>query len=230
MAAAARTASCNSAAAVRSSKWRPTAPKPCSTPSAAGLTRKGNLFGTTAYGGSAASQCTGGETTGCGVVFEVTTSGKEKTLYAFQGNSDGMTPVAGVIEDKTGNLYGATQAGGGASACAPVGCGIVFEIAHGGGESVLYTFTGMSDGAHPSAGLLADAKGDLYGTTLAGGSGADSGTVFKLGSDRILTVLNDFSGGTNGGAPVAPLIEGTHGVLYGTTELGSDGTVFRVKK
>jgi uncharacterized repeat protein (TIGR03803 family) len=160
-------------------------------------------------------------------VFEIAADGTEKTLYAFNGGNDGWSPVAGLIEDKSGNLYGTTEAGGSTTACSGVGCGIVFKIAPDGSETILYDFTGSNDGAHPAAGLLRDKKGNLYGTTLAGGS-AGEGTVFKLSASGALSVLNTFTG--QGNAPVANLLAGPNRLLYGTTEYGIDGTVFQVKK
>jgi uncharacterized repeat protein (TIGR03803 family) len=190
------------------------------------IDRAGNLFGTTAYGGNLAA-CNQGASPGCGAVFEIAADGTEKTLYAFNGGNDGWSPVAGLIEDKSGNLYGTTEAGGSTTACSGVGCGIVFKIAPDGSETILYDFTGSNDGAHPAAGLLRDKKGNLYGTTLAGGS-AGEGTVFRLSASGALSVLNTFTG--QGNAPVANLLAGPNRLLYGTTEYGIDGTVFQVKK
>lgn len=186
----------------------------------------GNLFGTAAYGGNI-SACNQGLSPGCGTVFEVAADGTEKTLYTFGGGNDGWGPVANLIEDKSGNLYGTTQAGGSTTACNGVGCGIVFRIAPDGTETVLYDFTGGNDGAHPSAGVIADAKGNLYGTTQSGGAD-NEGTVFKLTPKGKLVVLNGFNG--QGDAPVADLMLGKKGMLYGTTEFGPSGVVFRVKK
>jgi uncharacterized repeat protein (TIGR03803 family) len=99
------------------------------------------------------------------------------TLYSFSGGADGEYPVAGLIADASGALYGTTESGG---SC----CGTVFKLTPptttGGpwAETVLYSFTGGADGAQPVASLIADASGALYGTTEGGGSGY--GTVFKL--------------------------------------------------
>jgi len=188
--------------------------------------KAGNLFGTTAYGGNI-SACNQGASPGCGTVFEITADGTEKTLYAFNGGNDGWSPVASLTEDKDGNLYGTTEAGGRTTACNGVGCGIVFKIAPDGTETVLYNFTGGDDGAHPAAGLLRDKRGNLYGTTLAGGSGSQ-GTAFKLSTKGSLSVLNTFTG--EGAQPAGNLLAGPDKLLYGTTQFGSDGTVFQVKK
>jgi uncharacterized repeat protein (TIGR03803 family) len=190
------------------------------------MDKSGNLFGTALAGGNT-NACSQNESPGCGVVFEVAADGSEKTLYTFQGGNDGWAPIASLSEDKSGNLYGTTQAGGSTTACDGVGCGTVFRVAADGSYTMLYAFQGTTDGAHPSAGLIVDAKGDLYGTTYSGGAD-DEGTVFKLTARGQLKVLNAFAG--NGDASVAPLMAGANGFLYGTTEFGTDGTVFKVKK
>lgn len=189
--------------------------------------KSGNLFGTTAAGGNTAD-CNQGLSPGCGVVFELTAGGTEKTLYAFKGGAgDGWSPVADLIEDKAGNLYGTTEAGGSTTACNGVGCGIVFAIAPDGTETVLHDFTGGSDGAHPAGGLIADRKGNLYGTTSSGGSGG-YGTVFKITASGNLKVLNSFTNGNNGYSPVADLFL-ANGEIFGTAEFGY-GTVFELAK
>ncbi len=116
----------------------------------------------------------------------------EAVLHTFNGGSDGSYPNAGLIADGKGNLYG-TTATGGTSYCGGGGCGTVFKLtppASAGGtwtETVLYAFTGGSDGANPQAGLILDASGALYGTTTEGGASCPPsystrgcGTVFKL--------------------------------------------------
>jgi uncharacterized repeat protein (TIGR03803 family) len=123
----------------------------------------GNLYGTTLNGGS----------DGFGMVFKVSASGQEKPLYSFGPQPDGESPIAGVIRDSQGNLYGTTQFGG------DFDFGSVYEITRAGQESVLYSFTGPPDGQGPIAGLFEDTKGDLYGTTELGGS-SGVGVVFEL--------------------------------------------------
>jgi hypothetical protein len=209
----------------------------------------GNLYGTTVTGGL--SQCSnaffGG---GCGVVFELmrpTSPGgnwTEKILYKFTGGTDGANPWAGLIADKSGNLYGTASEGGQSCSVSTTGCGVVFELVNSSGTytyKVIYAFTGFpSDGASPFAGLIQDASGNLYGTTAFGGRGA--GTVFKLmpptssGGAWTETVLYAFEGGTDGGGPVAGLIQDASGNLYGTTAinglsgcgLNGCGTVFKL--
>src|SRR5215469_4800221 len=131
----------------------------------------GNLYGTTAFGGSSPN-CS----FGCGTVFKLDPSGNETVLHAFTGTpGDGARPFGGLIMDAASNLYGTTQDFGGCD----LGCGIVFKLDPSGNETVLHTFTG-SDGANPSAGLIMDAAGNLYGTTPGGGASGGCGTVFKI--------------------------------------------------
>jgi uncharacterized repeat protein (TIGR03803 family) len=143
------------------------------------LDQKGNLYGTTGYGGA---NCTPGY--GCGVVFKLTPKGKETVLYSFCAQTDctdGNGPHAGVVFDQNGNLYGTTADGGITTCNDYVGCGVVFKLTPKGKETVLYSFcpqNNCTDGAYPSAGLVLDQKGDLYGTTYDGG--AYGGVVFKL--------------------------------------------------
>jgi uncharacterized repeat protein (TIGR03803 family) len=131
--------------------------------------RAGNVYGTTYSGGTADA----------GVVFKVDTSGHETVLYTFTGGADGGSPN-GVILDAAGNLYGTTF-GGGAASQTGAQEGVVFKVDPTGQETVLYSFTGLSDGGAPTAGLVHDPAGNLYGTTGSGGLGA--GVIFKVDND-----------------------------------------------
>jgi len=199
----------------------------------------GNLYGTT-YGGGAY---------GFGTVFELTPASgggwTEQVLYSFcsQTNcTDGGYPTAGLIFDSAGNLYGTTQSGGNfVGSCVTYGCGTVFELmpSRGGGwtEKLLYTFcsqTNCTDGDYPYSGLIFDAAGNLYGTTVAGGA-YSGGTAFELspgqGGGWTEQVLHSFGNGTDGQGPYAGLIFDAAGNLYGTTEEGgaySWGTAFEL--
>jgi uncharacterized repeat protein (TIGR03803 family) len=188
--------------------------------------KKGSLYGTTISGGAH----------GYGVVFKVSRSGKEKVLYSFAGTPDGAAPEAGVVLDGTGNLYGTTTYGGPSqpSKCQQ-GCGVVFKVTPAGKESVLYGFEAGTDGSSPTAGLLLDKAGNLYGTTIQGGGsvhcGGGCGTVFELTSAGQETVLYSFGASNNDGAfPQAGLIVDSAGNFYGTTNgAGSAfGTVFEL--
>ena len=173
----------------------------------------GNLYGTTTYGGE---KFCGFYGTGCGVVYKLDPAGHEKRLYAFMGLADGGTPsYAGVI-DSAGNLYGTTSQGG----QGVPGSGVVYKLDPAGQETVLYTFTGGSDGANPSFGVVRDSAGNLYGTT--GGGGDCCGVVFKIDPSGHYTVLYTFTGGADGGYPGGGVIRDSAGNLYGTTENGGD--------
>jgi uncharacterized repeat protein (TIGR03803 family) len=146
--------------------------------------KAGNLYGTASNQGF----------WGYGAVFELTPHSdgtwRETTLYAFTGGSDGGTPMANLIFDKAGNLYGTTESGGGGpcNTLIPSGCGVVLRLSPSSGgnwtETVLHTFAGCSDGDYPLAGLVSDAQNNLYGTTSAGGNGCNGGScmVFRLSS------------------------------------------------
>ena len=155
----------------------------------------------------------------------------ETVLHSFTGYpSDGARPYAGLIADSAGNLYGTTVYGGASSGVGGPGNGVAFKLAPDGTETVLYSFTGGSDGAEPYAGLILDSTGNLYGTT-AGGGASDWGVVFKLAPDGTETVLYSFTGGSDGTGPYAGLILDSAGNLYGTTAGGgaSDlGVVFKL--
>jgi uncharacterized repeat protein (TIGR03803 family) len=179
----------------------------------------GNLYGTTGSGG----------TSRYGTVFEINpTTEVETVLYSFTGGNDGGNPIAGLV-DVDGTLYGTTESGG------TSGDGTVFEINPSTGEeTVLHSFPATNgDGAHPEAGLVMGTNGNLYGTTVSGGA-YGYGTVFEINlssTTGVETVLYSFTGGADGADPVAGLVMGPHGTLYGTTEYGgtnNDGTVFEI--
>ena len=179
----------------------------------------GNLYGTTISGG----------TTGNGVVFKLDPTGNETVLYSFTGGTDGRAPVAGLVRDPAGNLYGTTTIGGDLSAFGGLGCGVVFKLDSTGKETVLYSFTGGADGCQPFAGLVRDAAGNLYGATESGGN-SNFGVVFKLDITGKETVLHTFTG-PDGLQVDAGLVRDAKGNLYGTT-VGSGasgyGVVFKL--
>lgn len=180
------------------------------------LDATGNLYGVTTGGGS--NSCPGG----CGTVFQVDATGNETVLYRFLGGMDGSYPYGGLISDSTGNLYGTTLRGGG-QACAGAGCGTVFKVDAAGDETVLYSFAGQpADGEYPQSVLVMDVAGNLYGTTVDGGSQEGGGVVFKLDTAGNESLLHVFTGSPDGWAPLSALIADATGNLYGTTELGGD--------
>lgn len=181
----------------------------------------GNFYGTTSGRGSGTS-CP----YGCGTVFKLDSTGKETVLYNFLGGTtDGAYPLAGVIRDSAGNLYGTTQGGGTSN------LGTVFKIDTSGNETVLHSFTGP-DGSLPYGGLIRDGVGNLYGTTYSGGFVGSQGTVFKLAANGTFTLLHSFTfNGVDGAFPTGSLVADSSGNLYGTTLLGGSvgaGTVFEL--
>lgn len=201
--------------------------------------RAGNLYGTTFNGGGSA---------GAGTVYELSPPAQqggawtETILYSFSYSllSNGIGPLAGLAMDSGGNLYGTTWLGG------PQGSGVAFELSpptvQGGAWSyaILYAFGG-SGLSSPEARLVLDQAGNLYGTTVSGGTGGCAGGcggVFKLappaqkGGSWTQTVLFNFTGSFDtGGGTTGGVTLDAHGALYGTTYQGSggqSGTVFRL--
>jgi uncharacterized repeat protein (TIGR03803 family) len=190
------------------------------------LDREGNLYGTT--GGSGNPQC---QAPDCGTVFELSQSGNgtwtETILYAFTGVPDGQGPLAPLIFDGSGNLYGTTGAGG------PNGYGTAFELSPpllsgSWTETILYSFCQVevgkcSDGAFPDAGLVFDSLGNLYGTTTLGAIDTFWGLAYELSPSPdgswAEAVLYRFDG-THGGESEAGLTFDGSGNLYGTMEFG----------
>jgi uncharacterized repeat protein (TIGR03803 family) len=190
--------------------------------------KDGNFYGTTSAGGTHVCKTRGEEKIGCGTVFRITPNGKLTTLYNFcseGGNdcTDGITPLAGLVEATDGSFYGTTS-GGGANAD-----GTVFRITAAGKLTTVHSFRG-ADGAIPYAGLLLASDGYFYGTTTFGGAN-DSGVIFKLATSGELTALYNFcsqANCTDGSFPHAALVQ-AGGRFYGTTSAGGDaggGTVF----
>jgi hypothetical protein len=167
---------------------------------------------------------------------------KEKVLYSFQGGTDGAYPAGGVVFDKQGNLYGATQQGG-ADNCSPMAaCGTVYQLSppgHKGGawtETILHVFKGkaFNDGEFPAGGVIADASGSIYGTTSYGGTGdcvllgikGGCGTVYEFsppgteGGAWTYAILYSFKGENDGYLPNGDLVFDSAGSLYGSTAFG----------
>jgi uncharacterized repeat protein (TIGR03803 family) len=196
---------------------------PDGTLNQAGLIRDaaGNLYGTT-YGGGVRDG---------GTVFKVEANGKESVLYSFTGPPDGFGPVASLVADANGNLYGTTYYGGNAACGYIRGCGTVFKLEPSGKETVLHAFVSANGGYYPAAGLIRDSAGNLYGTTYTGGANG-FGTVFRLDSAGHETVLHAFTGGTDGGYPLGSLIA-SGSLLFGTSGVGGAfayGAVFKLDK
>ncbi len=173
----------------------------------------GNLYGTTAEGGVA-----------YGLVYQLSAAGAETVLLSFPGAPDGYSPESGVILDARGNLFGTTVTGGATAE------GTVYEVSASGGDKVLHTFEGGSDGIYPYGGVVRDMAGNLYGTTFAGGTG-NQGIVYQLNEAGGENVLYTFSGLADGGNPYSGVTLDTAGNLYGTTYFGGGshaGVVYRL--
>jgi uncharacterized repeat protein (TIGR03803 family) len=162
----------------------------------------------------------------------------ETVLFTFTGGATGSSPLAGLVGDEDGHLYGTTSAGGGGGIfcdhyIAP-GCGTVFKLSPAGRETVLHSFTGGPDGSLTYVtfgGLVRDPRGNLYG--VAGSTYSNNGTVFKIDPFGHETVLYAFPRNNlaAGGFPYSGLILDAEGNLYGTTAYGGAsgfGGVFKV--
>jgi uncharacterized repeat protein (TIGR03803 family) len=189
----------------------------------------GDLYGTTIEGGDLSCKEL---SLGCGTVFKLDKTGRETVLYKFKGKPDGWAADSPVVMDAAGNLYGTTEHGGSFE------FGTIFKLDKSGKETVLYSFTGGSDGCYP-VGVTLDADGNLYGVAANGGSevcsfGGD-GVVFKLDTAGTFSALHTF-GGSDGSTPTSTLLLDSRGNLYGTTAYGGSstscpfgcGTVFEV--
>jgi uncharacterized repeat protein (TIGR03803 family) len=181
------------------------------------IDKEGNLYGVTDTGGAS----------GDGTLFKLSKTGKETLLHSFAGGTDGDLVFGGPVADKDGNLYGTADLGGSS------GAGIVWKVSKKGKETVLHTFAGgSSDGANPIAGVILDAKGNLYGQTQGGGASGD-GTVYELSTKGKITLLHSFDG-SDGATPWGGLLlRDAKGNFYGTTMGGGSsgkGTVWQLTK
>jgi len=179
----------------------------------------GNLYGTTSQGGDFDE----------GTIYRLASDGTKTVVYSFGAFAgDGRRPQAGLVTDKSGNLYGTTFEGGAFQS------GTVFKFTQAGKEKILYSFCALAecaDGAILPTGLIIDKDKSLYGTTSSGGA-FGKGTVFKLLADGSYMVLHSFAGApTDGEVPDAGLRMDKAGNLYGTTQIGgasNAGTIFKI--
>jgi uncharacterized repeat protein (TIGR03803 family) len=184
----------------------------------------GNFYGATPYGGTENS----------GNIFEITPNDEATTLYSFcsQPNcADGWGPYSALVGGKNGNFYGTTFSGG------KNDHGTVFEVTPTGQLTTLYNFCSQSDctdGATPYAALVQGTNGNFYGSTYTGGS-HNSGTIFEITPEGVLTTLYNFCSQLNCGDGEAPLlnnlVQGRNGNFYGTVPSGGSsgsGTVFEI--
>jgi len=196
------------------------------------LDGKGAVYGTTYGGGDESGECVG---TGCGTAFELKPPArmggtwKEKIVHRFQASQDGDNPVAGLVFDENGDLYGTTLTGGLGG-----GGGTVFRLTPPSKKSgawkktILYGFNGTGGGLDAESPVIFDSKGNLYGTTLDSG-GTYYGTAFRLsppkheGGTWIFNLLYGFRAPPDGGQPAAGLVFDKKGNLYSTTTQGGSG-------
>ena len=178
--------------------------------------RDGNFYGTTG-GGTSETQL--------GTIFKMTPDGTVTLIHAFTGGAGGAKPRTALVQAGDGNLYGTTEVGGAA------GLGTVFSVTAASVFTVVHSFAGGADGARPAAPLTDDGEGNLYGSTVDGGSAFRGGVIYRL-SGGVVNVLYTFEqAGLDGMVPNA-VIEGFDRNLYGTTSGGGRagrGTVFKLR-
>jgi uncharacterized repeat protein (TIGR03803 family) len=190
---------------------------------AGSMVKLGSLLYGTTYQGGGHTGCDTGYT--CGTVFSITTAGAEKVIHAFTGvGSDGGNPSGALIEI-AGTLYGTTEFGG-LSQCTdthntPIGCGVVYSMSTGGGDTILHAFKGGSDGQTPSEGVV-DVGGQLFGTTIVGGAGSTCqggcGVIYSVTTGGNESVVYTFQQAANGFLPAGLVLSGNN--LYGVTYIG----------
>ncbi|HEY3333533.1 MAG TPA: choice-of-anchor tandem repeat GloVer-containing protein [Capsulimonadaceae bacterium] len=174
----------------------------------------GNFYGTTSNGAGYSG----------GSVFKITPAGVLTTLHKFTNGADGGHPLGGLALGADGNYYGTASISNGTS-----GFGVIYKITPAGDFTTLYTFLGGNDGAGPRGTLLRASDGAFYGSTFYGGANG-AGTLFKITADGTYTSLYSFTGLTDGANPDGRLVEGSDGLLYGSTTGGgvsNKGTLFR---
>lgn len=192
---------------------------------ALGLVRgpDGNYYGVKAQGGP--NRCRPALPISCGTIIKVTPAGEESIFYAFGSiPDDGYTPNA-LITGKDGALYGLTSNGGKFG-----GGGTFFKITTAGQYSSLYSFASSPTDGHTPSGITQGSDGNFYGTTASGGAntcalipqaGTNCGTVFRMTSAGVQTILHSFgSAPSDGIQPLRTLLEGDDGYFYGTTSMG----------
>lgn len=186
------------------------------------MDKEGNLYGVTWHGGPS----------GNGVLYKMTSRGKLTLLHIFEGGTtDGCYPFGRPAMDKAGDLYGTT------ANCGTYDFGTVWKVSKDGAETILHSFAGgTSDGYLPLASVALDSKGNMYGTTQAGGAGScqnGCGVLYKLSKSGALTLLHSFEiSGGDGAYPTSGVWVDPKGGLYGTAYDGGSydlGTVWAYK-
>lgn len=187
-----------------------------------GVAENGGIIG---WGGPIGNERIVAGTLGWGTIYTITPAGAFTPLCEFPGETEGANPGGPLIQATNGLLYGATERGGSNDD------GTVFQMSMDGTVTTLYSFTARTDGAVPAAALVQGNDGNFYGTAYGGGV-SNAGAIFKITPAGALTTLHVFTNGTDGGHPLAAMIQGTNGNFYGTTTYGGgkseDGTVFQI--
>jgi uncharacterized repeat protein (TIGR03803 family) len=189
----------------------------------------GNFYGTLSQAGD-------GKTAGPGTIFKITPEGQLSVVHAFDGHLEGCRPRGGLVQDKAGMLYGATDT------CGATGQGVIYKVDPATGtETVLHAFSGVKDGAHAISSLTMDDHGNLYGGTLKGGNDnaecghTGCGIVFEMKTDGKYRVLYAFKNLADGYGISGPLFRDRFGTIFGTARFGGDpqcfcGLVFKLSK
>src|ERR1700744_40859 len=178
----------------------------------------GDIYGVTYVGGAY----------DLGTLFRIAPDGTETIVRSFGNGNDGAFPRSQPTIDKSGNIYGTTNGGGGSVNC-DGGCGTIWEYSAAGKYKVLHKFD-FTDGSQPVGQLLRDTAGNLYGITTDGGPN-NQGEVFEYPAGGKFKVLHTFAG-TDGAYPECSLIHDRAGNIYGTTEGGgsnNDGAAFEIQ-
>lgn len=184
----------------------------------------GNFYGTTTMGGAVGNT---------GTIYKLTPSGTLTTLHSFplvQGTIGYPYGNGALLQASDGQLYGTTFYGG-SNPCGGFGCGTIFRISHSGRFKTLYNFDGVH-GANSFGPLIEGSDGNFYGVAASGGSvSGQIGVAFKMTPAGVLSVLHNFTDGSDGGNEVGGIMQATDGYLYGANNLGGAngwGVLFRI--
>lgn len=168
--------------------------------------KDGNFYGIT-YGGGA---------NGYGTIFKMTPAGAFTVLRSLNKATDGGNCYGSLTEGKDGNLYGITYSGG------TLGYGTIFKITTSGVFTVLRNLNSTTDGAYSQSDLIQATDGNFYGMSYSGGT-YGNGTIFKITTAGVLTVIKHLASAKDGGSPYGNLFQHTDGNLYGMTRTGTAG-------
>ncbi len=190
----------------------------------------GIFYGATYHGGDR----------GDGIAYNMTVQGVTTNLATYSTGGGGSTPPPVVaqapIQGADGNFYFTTEFGGDTTSNGNFGRALLTSNSQGVYSTILHNFSDGSvpnDGSNPQGQPVQGADGSFYGVTLNGGT-ANEGTIYKITTFGVETVLHNFGDGSvanDGLYPVSALIQGTDGNFYGTTPSGGSaghGTIFKM--